>query len=116
MDTKCLGRLLLSLCLLVSLIRVARAQKITATLLGDVIDTSGAAVAAAKVVARNQATNAEREAVTNDRGGYVIDLLPAGRYNVSIEREGFNKRTFTGVEVQVDQDVRLDAELQVGEV
>jgi len=34
---------------------------------------AGAAVSGAKVVARNQATNAERDAVTNERGGYVID-------------------------------------------
>ena len=79
-------------------------------------DPSGAAVAGAKIAARNQATNAERDAITNDRGAYVIDLLPPGRYDVSVERAGFNKRIFTGVEVQVDQDVRLGAQLQVGEV
>jgi hypothetical protein len=83
---------------------------------GDVTDSSGAAVAGAKVSVRNEATNAERETVTNDHGAYIIDLLPAGRYDVSIVHEGFSKRTFTGVEVQVDQDVRLDAPLQVGEM
>jgi len=95
---------------------VVRAQKITATLQGDVTDPSGAAVAGAKIVARNQQTNAERETITNDRGAYLIDLLPPGRYDVSVERAGFSKRIFTGVEVQVDQDVRLGAQLQVGEV
>ena len=95
---------------------LSSAQKITATLRGDITDVSGAAVIGAKVSVRNQATNAKRETLANDRGSYVIDLLPAGRYDVSVEHPGFSRRTFSGVEVQVDQDVRLDASLQVGEV
>ena len=91
-------------------------QKITATLRGDVTDPSGAGVAGAKVAVRSQSTNAEREAVTGEHGSYVIDLLPPGRYDISIENPGFSRRTFTGVEIQVDQDVRLDAVLQVGEI
>ena len=39
---------------------VVRAQKITATLQGDVTDPSGAAVAGAKIVARNHADEQER--------------------------------------------------------
>ena len=48
-------------------------------------------------------------------GSYVIDLLPAGRNDVTIEHVGFSTRTFTGFEIQVDQDARLDAQLQIGE-
>jgi hypothetical protein len=90
-------RFLAGMCLLVLSSGTAWSQKITATMRGDVTDPSGAAVAGAKVVVRNQATNAERDAVTNDRGAYVVDLLPAGLYDVSIEHEGFNRRIFTGL-------------------
>lgn len=92
------------------------AQKITATVHGDVTDATGAVIAGARVVARNLATNAERETLTNDAGSYVLDFLQPGKYDVSVQRSGFQKRTFTGVVVQVDQDVRLDAQLEVGEV
>jgi hypothetical protein len=109
------GLLAVVLYVLASL-NVAWAQKITATMRGDVSDPSGAAVTGAKVLVRNQATNAERETVTDDRGAYIVDLLPAGLYDVSVTHAGFNKRTLTGVEVQVDQDVRLDLPLQVGEI
>src|SRR6266571_4256273 len=79
MKVRGLKRLAAGMYLLVSS-SVAWAQKITATMRGDVTDASGAAVAGAKVVVRNEATNAERDAITNDCGAYVIDLLPAGLY------------------------------------
>src|SRR5437016_2591040 len=99
--TKVLGHALLVSSSMVLFAIAARAQKITATLRGDITDNSGGAVAGAKVLARNQATNAKRETVANDQGSYVIDLLPPGRYDVSIEHPGFNKRIFSGVEAQV---------------
>ncbi|MEO7649678.1 MAG: carboxypeptidase regulatory-like domain-containing protein [Bryobacteraceae bacterium] len=92
------------------------AQRITATLLGDVVDATGASVAAAKVIARNVGTSAERTTQTDDRGGYRMEFLPAGRYDVTVEHAGFRRRIFTGVEMQVDQNVRIDARLEVGDV
>jgi hypothetical protein len=87
MNVKCFERLAVLMYLLASL-NVASAQKITATMRGDVTDPSGAAVAGAKVVVRNEATNAERETATDDRGAYIIDLLPAGRCDVSSRSSG----------------------------
>lgn len=63
-----------------------QAQRITASLLGDVTDNTGAAVAGAKVVAKNVDTNTERSAETDERGAYRIDFVPIGRYDISIER------------------------------
>ncbi|MCC6588099.1 MAG: carboxypeptidase regulatory-like domain-containing protein [Bryobacterales bacterium] len=91
-------------------------QRITATLLGDVTDASGAVVAAASVTARNIDTNVERAAQTDEHGAYRLDFVPAGRYNVTIEHSGFRRRTFNGVVLSVDQTVRVDAKLEVGEV
>ncbi|MFN0170144.1 MAG: carboxypeptidase regulatory-like domain-containing protein [Bryobacteraceae bacterium] len=103
------------LCLL-ALAAGAQAQRITATLLGNVSDASGGAVSGAKMTARNTETNVTRETVSDDRGNYIMDFLPPGRYDVSAEHPGFSKRISSGVQLQVDQSVRLDVQLQVGEV
>ncbi|MFN7925423.1 MAG: carboxypeptidase-like regulatory domain-containing protein [Bryobacteraceae bacterium] len=92
------------------------AQRITATLLGDVSDTSGAAVAGAKITAKNVDTNAERTAETDERGSYRMDFIPIGRYDLTIEHAGFRRANLKGIVLQVDQTARIDAKLEVGEV
>ncbi len=94
----------------------ANAQRITASLLGDVTDKTGASVGGAKVVAKNVDTNTERSAETDERGSYRMDFVPTGRYDVSVEHSGFRRAAFRGVVLQVDQTVRIDAKLEVGEV
>ncbi|MBM3740974.1 MAG: carboxypeptidase regulatory-like domain-containing protein, partial [Acidobacteria bacterium] len=92
------------------------AQRITATLLGDVTDNSGAAVGRAKVTARNTETNVERSTESDERGAYHLDFLPIGRYDITVESAGFKRGAYRGVVLQVDQTVRVDAKLEIGEV
>jgi len=94
----------------------AHAQRITATLVGDVTDASGAVLSGARVTAKNVDTNAERTTAADDRGSYRIDFLPIGRYDITVEQQGFRRASFKGVVLQVDQTVRVDARLEVGEV
>ena len=54
------------------------AQQTTATLLGAVVDSSGAAVVGVKVSASSLATNIQRETVTDQAGNYTLPSLPAG--------------------------------------
>jgi hypothetical protein len=95
---------------------IALAQTPTATVTGQARDASGAAVAGARVVARNVQTNIEREAVTSENGDYTIPLLNVGEYQVLIEKQGFKKAVQTGLILQVDQKARLDFTLQIGQV
>lgn len=104
------------LSVLVSLLETAFSQKITGTLTGNITDQSGAAVAGAKVAARNELTNVERETFSNDRGSYAIQFLAPGAYDVSIEQQGFKRPTYKKVVVQVDQTASLDVKLEVGEL
>src|SRR5437879_4536572 len=62
---------------------VLYAQVTTATLLGTVKDSSGAAVPNAGVSAKNLATGLARSVTTGDDGNYVISNLPAGHYSVT---------------------------------
>ena len=86
----------------------------TGTITGTVTDPSGAVVRKVLVTAVNRATNALRNAETNDDGDFTIALLPPGRYQVTAESTGFRKSIFSDVTVDVDQTVRLDFALQVG--
>src|SRR5579872_4515971 len=83
---------------------------------GRVTDPSGAGVPAAVVTLTNTATNAGRTESTTGEGLYTFTAVPPGIYNVKVEHPGFRTVSSTNVEVQVQQSVRLDLTLQVGQV
>jgi hypothetical protein len=86
----------------------------TGTITGTVTDPSGAVVPKAHITVVNEATNALRDAQSNDDGDYTVALLPPGRYRVTAESEGFRTSIFSNVTVDVDQTIRVDFALQVG--
>jgi hypothetical protein len=86
----------------------------TGTITGTVTDPSGAVVAKARITVLNEATNAVRNAETNDDGDYTVALLPTGRYRVTAESAGFRKSIFSDVTVDVDQTVRVDFAMVIG--
>ena len=86
----------------------------TGTITGTVTDPSGAVVRNARITVLNEATNAIRDAETNDDGDFTVALLPPGRYRVTAESKGFRKSVFSDVAVDVDQTVRVDFALVIG--
>ena len=88
----------------------------TGTILGRVLDPSGAALVNAEVAATNVGTGLVRNAVTNVEGMYRIPTLPLGSYEVSVLVAGFQKFTQSGITLQVGQNARVDAPMQLGEV
>src|SRR5213593_588194 len=91
------------------------AQQNTATISGRILDSSGAAIPGATVVAKNIQTGLERPATTDETGTYTIPLLPVGQYEVSAELAGFKKAVQTQIVLQVAQQARLDFVLEVGQ-
>src|SRR5665213_2432139 len=83
---------------------------------GRVNDPSGAGVPNAVVTLTNTATNAVRTAESSGEGFYTFTSVPPGVYNIKVEHPGFRTTSSTNVEVQVQQSVRLDLTLQVGQV
>src|SRR5215831_17541760 len=92
------------------------AQVITATVYGVVHDSTGAVLPGAAVVATNQGTNLSRDAITDERGEFVLPVLPAGRYTLKIELPGFKTYTNQGLDLSAGQTVRQTFALEVGQV
>src|SRR6202051_3147019 len=82
---------------------------------GQVADPSGAGVPDSVVTLTTTATNDVRQANTNDQGLSSCPSVPPGTYNLKVEHPGFKTAT-SNVEIQVQQTVRLDLTLQVGQV
>src|SRR5437016_1734381 len=95
---------------------IASAQISSATLVGTVTDSSGAAVSGAAVEARNLGTQTSRTAVTDANGEYVISELPAAHYSLTVKKTGFKTFNAPDIELQVAQRALINATLQVGAV
>ncbi len=89
------------------------AQVLYGSLVGNIIDPSGAAVAGVKVSAMNAQTGAAREVTTNERGAFLISDLQAGLYDVTIASSGFASFTRRGVEVSSNGIIRIDFQLEL---
>jgi Carboxypeptidase regulatory-like domain/TonB dependent receptor len=83
---------------------------------GHVTDPSNAAIPGVTITLTNVSTNATRTTVTTDAGDYTFPSVPPGFYNVRAEHSGFKAVKSNNLEVQVQQTVRLDLTLQVGQV
>lgn len=116
--TKSAAWLVKSLCFLAAVFLLCsqcRAQIATAELSGNVLDASGAAVPNATVTATNVETAIAHKTVSGKNGDYVLTDLPPGNYSLTVEAPGFRKLEQTGVELQVNQQARVDLPLQVGQ-
>jgi Carboxypeptidase regulatory-like domain len=70
---------------------------------------------AASLTLTNVNTNGVRKGATTDAGVYTFPSVPPGRYRVKAEVQGFKTWVSQPFEVQVQQTVRLDIALQVGQ-
>jgi len=95
---------------------LSAAQTPTATLVGQVTDTTHASIPGVTVQVRNISTNAIRTAQTQSNGEYTISDLPPGVYNVTFNKAGFKELRENNLTLEVDQQARLDAQLEIGEL
>jgi hypothetical protein len=98
------------------LLSVLYAQVTTAVIVGTIVDSTGATVPNAKIVARAVATNQTREITTTSDGEYILTNLPVGEYEVTASAAGFRTELSKGIVLQVAQRARLDITLQAGSV
>src|SRR5438093_1854226 len=96
--------------------RPAAAQAVSGTIFGTVYDSSGAALPGATVTLANTATGLTRSVVSDPKGEYTAPSLPTGTYSVTAEMSGFKKTSMSNVHVGVDQKIRTDFKLELGQM
>jgi hypothetical protein len=91
------------------------AQSTTAGAIGGLVkDPKGAVVQGATVTVKNEETNKESTATTDDEGRFRVVQLDPGNYSVTVGASGFGNYTQTKVVVEVGRVTPLDIPLSVG--
>ncbi len=91
-----------------------RAQ--TGAIEGMVRDPSSASVAAATVRVTETGTDARREAVADKGGRYSVLGLTPGNYEIQVSSDGFKTERRTGIDLAAGRTIRLDFELELGDL
>ena len=92
------------------------AQSTSGTILGRVTDPREAAVPQALVTAKNDETGLTQETATNENGDFVLPNLPPGSYTMTVAKSGFSKTMSSGNKLVIDQKLRLDLQLSIGDL
>jgi hypothetical protein len=88
----------------------------TTSLVGTVSDSSGKVVPGAAVTAVNTGTRDTYNTTTNEQGYYLIQFVRIGTYELTVTQPGFRTYQLSGIQVNINQVVRNDVVLEVGEV
>ena len=89
---------------------------VTGSILGTIKDRSQGVVAGAKVVVTNSETNFSQEALSAADGTFRFLVLPTGTYRLSVTAGGFRPFDETGIVLKVNDQLRFDVVLDVGNV
>lgn len=90
------------------------AQSTQGALLGQVKDSSGAAIPNATVYLTNTDTGASSEIRSKSSGEFQFLNLNAGTYQIKVSAAGFNTQTQKNLHLTARQELRADAVLTVG--
>lgn len=92
------------------------AQRDLGTITGTVTDSTGAAVASAKLKITEQATGIVSTAETDDSGTYIRPLLKPGNYTIEVEAAGFKKAVQRDILLNSGDRIGVNLQLTVGEM
>lgn len=106
--------LLLAACF--SLAGGIQAQVFLGSIQGAVTDESGAPVPDVKVTVKNVETGVALSSVSNAAGRYFIGEVRPGSYQLEAEAAGFARFVQSGLSVRVEDRLRIDVRLKVGQI
>ncbi len=89
------------------------AQQGSGVITGRTSDTSGAVIPGVTVTLSSPAVMGTREAITDERGGYRIDLLPVGTYSLKFELPGFATLIRDGIQITGGFTATINVTLEV---
>jgi hypothetical protein len=90
------------------------AQSFTSTVSGTVTDPSGAVVPNAEITLTLVATETSAKVTTGSTGLYSFPNLRPGIYELKASAPGFRDSVQRGIEVGIEQSVRVDVKLELG--
>src|SRR5580698_9687410 len=94
----------------------AAAQGTDALLTGNVLDSTGAIVAEAKITAIGIDTGVLKTVMSNSTGAYTFVSLLPGDYKVTVEKAGFKQFVMDQLTLRVGDKVEVNLRLEVGGV
>ena len=100
---------------LLSMPAMASAQATSGSMTGRVVDASGAALAGATITVTSDRTGLSRAGTTGADGQYLVSTLPPDVYSIGAAAPGFRTGRRSGVTLVVDQTLRIDFTLGVGD-
>jgi hypothetical protein len=95
---------------------VLASASITGSISGVVTDKSGAVISGASVVATDTLTGVQTTEKTDAKGFYNLPTLAVGTYNLEIRQVGFKIYRQTGLVIDANSALRVDASLAVGTI
>jgi len=98
------------------LVGTAISQETMGTITGAITDAQDAMVPNATLTLINLEQGVSREATSNQQGIYQFNFLEPGRYQVTASRTGFQPVVKTDLTLTVGQTMRIDFNLQLGDV
>jgi hypothetical protein len=91
-------------------------QGTSASLTGQITDSTGAVVPGATVTARDTGTNLVQTTTSNGEGIYLISPLRPGHYSLTVENKGFERYIQNGIELFANIAATQNVTLKTGSV
>jgi len=82
---------------------------------GTLMDPSGAVIPGATLTATSTSLGTVYKTTTDAKGFYTFPNLPVGKYDLDIEAVGFSPQKRTGLVIDADSALKVDATLEMGE-
>ncbi|PYV91123.1 MAG: hypothetical protein DMG05_08085 [Acidobacteria bacterium] len=92
-----------------------RGQNLNASISGTITDPSGAAVPNADMTLRSVSTGTETRVKSGPDGLFNILNLPQGAYDLTVSAQGFRDYVQRGIAVNLNEKIRIDVKLELGE-
>ena len=113
---RCLAIAVLILALAFAMRKPAAAQTLYGSVVGQVVDQTGASIVQATVTLTNRGTGQILETKTDDGGRFLIANVPPGSYDLRISAASFKTQTRADISVSAGAVIRSDVSMELGAV
>lgn len=112
-----LWRWLCVLAVLIALPLLIRAQQVTGSVVGAVVDPSRSAVPSAEVTITDSETQTERHTQTDAQGNFTFNALPPGTYTLAATASGFKRLVKNNIVLPPSERLAVgNLQLEIGQV